>query len=115
MLLYHATFKARVYDIGVLGLGAKQFKNWDKSESGVVYFSERPEEARKYCINTERTPRGVYSSGVVILCFDYIFLDENKIVRYERSGSNQTIVYSGVIPPEIIYIWKEGELTKIFR
>jgi hypothetical protein len=110
MKLYHATYKARMPSIKEFGLGAKQFKNWiGISADGVVYFSLDPYVAESYCEVAEDVEDEVYDSGIVILCVDSLELDECSL--WEES--EYEVVYTGVISPELLYVWDEDKLTPL--
>lgn len=109
MELYHATYKARIPSIKELGLGAKQFKNWDISADGVVYFATDPYVAESFCEVAEDVEEEVYNSGIVILCVDSMELDECSL--WEES--EYEYVYTGIVSPELLYIWEEDGIKPL--
>lgn len=64
---YHATFGCFLDSIKKYGLGAKQNKVWDISETGYTYFVNDPEVALSFCETAEFAPEEVYDSGFVVL------------------------------------------------
>lgn len=121
MILYHATFRARLKSIRNMGLGAKQIKNWGISESGVVYLCDDADVAASYCDCAENVSDSVYDSGIIVLAVDSRILDKNNIrVDGNIHDDTKSYIYRGVIPPEKIAVVNKddkiiGNLTKISR
>lgn len=111
MKLYHATYKARIESIKQFGLGAKQFKNWNISEDGKVYFAIDPYVAESYCEVAEDVEEDVYNSGIVILEVDSSNLDQRLFCRdgNQRDENCSTIAYRGIIPYKWLRVWNETE------
>lgn len=114
MVLFHATFKVRLPSIKQHGLGSKQFKNWDISRDGSVYFALDPDVAESYCEVAEDVENYVYHSGIVVLCVDIKDLDLDKLGEDENQiGDNGTVAYKGVVPSHVIKVWERGKTTPL--
>ena len=102
MLLYHATYRARLAGIKEGGLGAHPIKNWGISEPGVTYLCSDPDAAFSFCEVAEDVSDSVYESGIVVLAVSSKYLDKDKLsldANYHEDGSGpRCFVYKGVIP-----------------
>ena len=107
-LLYHSTFRSNLPDIKKYGLGAKQRKNWDISQDGVVCFSENSEVAFSYCETAEDVPDWKYNSGIGVLAVSVGHIDKTKIKLdgniSQEPGLPRNFVYSGIVKPENLYV-----------
>lgn len=116
-MLYHATYKARIPSIKKLGLGAKQMKNWEDSEDGILYFAIDPYVAESYAEAAEDVAPSVYNSGIVILVVKTAFFDARYLVRDNNIIDNDgcTLGYRGIIHPKLIGIWNEKGIKPLLK
>ena len=70
--MYHATFRANLASIKQFGLGAKQPKNWEFSQDGVLCFSSNPDIAYSFCECADDVSESKYNSGIVVLATPYM-------------------------------------------
>lgn len=112
MILYHATFRKRLKSIKEYGLGAKQLKNWDFSETGEVYFTTDPYTAESFCECADNVSESVYESGIVVLAVDSRVL-HNKNIKRDGNIHDELIsfTYKGVVDPRYLYVVCKGELV----
>lgn len=107
MVLYHATYRKNLKSIKEHGLGARQRKNWDISESGVTYFTVDPSVAYSFCECAENVSDATLDSGIIVFAVDTIYLDKSKV----RIDSNikddiKSYCYSGIIDPIHLIVMK---------
>ncbi len=106
MLLYHSTFRTNLASIKKYGLGAKQLKNWDISESGVVCFSDNPDVAYSYCETAEDVSDYKYESGIIVLAIEAFNLDK-RLIRRDiniKDTTSNCFTYKGIVNPYNLYI-----------
>lgn len=109
-VLYHATFSARLPSIREHGLGARQFKNWEISEDGKLYFATDPYVAESFCEAAEDVENDIYDSGIVVLQVDSSCLDPELLCPDGNQKEEcNTIAYKGIVPYERLHIWNDDK------
>ena len=105
-ILYHATYKQRLKNIQLKGLGAGGRRNWPDSRPGVVYLALTPDVAESYA-ETAMDDLDV-DWDIIILKIDTTKLDPSKFYLDSNVQDNQgdTVEYYGVIPPQAIVLHK---------
>ena len=93
--LYHATYKPLLKSIESKGLGDTKRKNWDASESEVVYLADDIDVAESFAEASERVP-DEWIDNIVILEIDTSNLDRKKFYVDRNNQSGGTIEYHGI-------------------
>ena len=108
-ILYHATYKPRLKNIKLKGLGAGGKRNWEDSKRGVVYLALDPYVAESYAETSDMVP-DEWLDQIVILEISTAGLDPNKfqIDSNVQDNEGDTIEYHGVIPLKNISLYKQG-------
>ena len=108
-ILYHATYKPRLKNIKLKGLGAGGKRNWEESKRGVVYLALDPNVAESYAETSDMVP-DEWLDQIVILKIATAGLDPNKFYIDSNVQDNQgdTLEYHGVIPLKNISLYKQG-------
>ena len=109
MWLYHATYRANLRSIKDNGLGAKQPKNWDFSEDGVVCLCSCAEAAFSFCECSELASDYKIDSGIVVLAINSRDLPSNKVgkdsnINISHDDPAKYFTYRGIIPINKIYV-----------
>jgi hypothetical protein len=109
--MYHATYRAHLDSILEWGLGGAREappKNYEDSESGVVYLATSPEVAISYAETSDVVPEA-WLDDIVLLRIDMTHIDKtlvqpDKNVRLDASELPYTYEYRGTIPPFAIEV-----------
>lgn len=100
--LYHAVTLDKLASIMVLGLGAKQEKNFKQSADGVVYLSITWDSADSYAAEYQRMKKCTHCI-LEVDCLDLpLEVDPNE--RTQWFGGPISFQYTGVIPPSRLHI-----------
>jgi GNAT superfamily N-acetyltransferase/predicted GNAT family acetyltransferase len=107
-VLYHATYKQRLKNIKLTGLGAGKKRNWPDSRPGVVYLALDPHVAESYAETALDDLDADWD--IVILQVSTNGLDSNKFHLDSNVQDNEgdTVEYHGIIPPSNISLYKQG-------
>lgn len=107
-VLYHATYKQRLKNIKLTGLGAGKKRNWPDSRPGVVYLALDPNVAESYAETALDDLDADWD--IVILQVSTNGLDPNKFHLDSNVQDNEgdTVEYHGIIPPSNISLYKQG-------
>ena len=107
-VLYHATYKQRLKNIKLTGLGAGGKRNWPDSRRGVVYLALDPHVAESYAETALDDLDADWD--IVILQVSTNGLDPNKFHLDSNVQDNEgdTVEYHGIIPPSNISLYKSG-------
>jgi hypothetical protein len=107
-VLYHATYKQRLKNIKLTGLGAGKKRNWTDSRQGVVYLALDPHVAESYAETALDDLDADWD--IVILQVSTNGLDSNKFHLDSNVQDNEgdTVEYHGIIPPSNISLYKQG-------
>jgi GNAT superfamily N-acetyltransferase len=107
-VLYHATYKQRLKNIKLTGLGAGKKRNWPDSRPGVVYLALDPHVAESYAETALDDLDADWD--IVILQVSTKGLDSNKFHLDSNVQDNEgdTVEYHGIIPPSNISLYKQG-------
>ena len=107
-VLYHATYKQRLKNIKLTGLGAGGKRNWPDSRPGVVYLALDPHVAESYAETALDDLDADWD--IVILQVSTNGLDSNKFHLDSNVQDNEgdTVEYHGIIPPSNISLYKQG-------
>ena len=108
-VLYHATYKPRLKNIKLKGLGAGGKRNWEDSQRGIVYLALDPNVAESYAETSDMVP-DEWLDQIVILKISTAGLDPNNFHIDSNVQDNQgdTVEYHGVIPLTNISLYKQG-------
>lgn len=107
-ILYHATFRAHLDSIFRYGLGAKQEKNWEISNDGIVCLAEDKYCAESFAECAEDAPDKVYDSGIVVLQVDCRGLSLIPDQNISSEADLSCWQYRGVIAPNKLVILERG-------
>lgn len=101
--LYHATYLPLMKNIRKLGLGTANIKNWEESQSKVVYLAKDPFVAESYAETSETVPEE-WLDQIVILKINTSNMDHKMFFVDRNNLAKDTIEYHGTIPPSNITI-----------
>lgn len=112
MVLYHATYRKNLKSIKEHGLGARQRKNWDISESGVTYFTVDPSVAYSFCECAENVSDATIDSGIIVLATDTNYLNTNNIVvdKNIKDPVMLSYCYRGIVDPRHLIVMYRGTI-----
>ena len=121
LLLYHATYRARLASVLRWGLGGSPTPvpaNYEDSEAGATYFALCPDVARSYAECSDVVPEA-WLSEVLVLQVDRALLDASRLgpdpnVRLAPGEAAQTLVYRGIVPPGAIREVPEASASEPF-
>lgn len=110
-LLYHATYRPYLERIKQFGLGGSPEpvpRNYEDSESGVVYLASSAEVALSYAETSDLVPEE-WLDDIVVLSVDTEQLDTtllqpDKNVRSACEELPATFEYRGVVPPAALQL-----------
>ena len=109
MWLYHATYRTNLKSIKDNGLGAKQIKNWEFSEDGVVCFCDDAEAAFTFCECSELASDYKIERGIIVLAVNSKDLSRSRVSRDpninpSNGDPSKYFTYRGVIPANKLYV-----------
>lgn len=108
MILYHATYRANLRSIRATGLGAKQPKNWDFSEDGVVCLCDDAEAAFSFCECADEVSDYKMESGIIVFALDSRILNRSLVEidsnLQTSDGDCKSYTYRGIIPSNQLYV-----------
>lgn len=124
MILYHSTYRTNLASIKKFGLGAKQIKNFDFSETGVICLTNDADVAYSFCESNDEIPEYKYNSGIIVLGVDtdtldarYSGIDYN--MRVSKDNDIEYYTYKKVINPRLLMVFTSkgfvGNLLELKR